>query len=273
MSGRAFSPTFAHMFGRLGMHSVAASLLGLAVALAPAGASRAAETEVVLDSAYVDLSNVASLQSGARTFVNYCLGCHGAGLVRYNTLLGIGLTETQIKDNLMFTGEKIGEYMHTAMPARDSKDWFGVAPPDLSVIARSRGADWLYTYLRGFYRDPKSPTGWNNTVFPNVGMPNVLWQLQGERVRKEAPVMRDGKEVSDGHGGVLKTVTFETVRPGTESVAEYDRTVRDLVNFLVWIGEPAQAKRKELGVFVLLALGILIVLSYLLYKNYWKDVH
>ncbi len=273
MSGRTFILTFTRVFSRIGTHAVAAPLLALAIVLVPAGASQAAETEVVLDSAYVDVSNVASLQSGARTFVNYCLGCHGAGLVRYNTLLGLGLTETQIKDNLMFTGEKIGEYMRTAMPARDSKNWFGVAPPDLSVIARSRGADWLYTYLRGFYRDPESPTGWNNTVFPNVGMPHALWQLQGERVRKEVPVMREGKEVRDEHGGVLTTVTFETVRPGTETPAEYDKTVRDLVNFLVWIGEPAQAKRKELGVFVLLALGILILLSYLLYKNYWKDVH
>ncbi|MGB8435337.1 MAG: cytochrome c1 [Burkholderiales bacterium] len=273
MSGHTFTLTYPRVFGRLGSRALAAPLLALAIVLGSTAASQAAETDVALDSAYVDVSNVASLQSGARTFVNYCLGCHGAAMVRYNTLLGLGLTEAQVKDNLMFTGEKIGEYMHTAMPARDAKDWFGIAPPDLSVIARSRGADWLYTYLRGFYRDPESPTGWNNTVFPNVGMPHALWQLQGERVRKEAPVMRDGKEVGDGHGGVLKTVTFETVRPGTESVAEYDRTVRDLVNFLVWIGEPAQAKRKELGVFVLLALGVLILLSYLLYKNYWKDVH
>ena len=246
---------------------LAALALGLGVA------AHAAETEVKLDSVSVDVSDVASLQAGARTYVNYCLGCHGAGLVRYNTLLELGLTEAQIQDNLQFTGEKIGEYMRTAMPARDAKEWFGVTPPDLSVIARSRGADWLYTYLRGFYRDPATVTGWNNTVFPNVGMPHVLWELQGERVRKESVVMRDGKEVSDGHGGVLKAVTFETVRPGTQSAVEYDRTVRDLVNFLVWIGEPAQAKRERLGVFVLLALGVLILLTYLLYKEYWKDVH
>jgi len=245
---------------------------GLA-ALALAAPVCAAETEMALEPANIDVSDVASLQAGARTFVNYCLGCHGAGLVRYNTLLGLGLNETQVKDNLMFTGEKIGEYMRTAMPARDAQEWFGVTPPDLSVIARARGADWLYTYLHGFYRDTATVTGWNNTVFPNVGMPHVLWQLQGERVRKEAPIMREGKEVTDGHGGVLKAVTFETVTPGTQSPAEYDRTVRDLVNFLVWIGEPTQAKRKQLGVFVLLAVGILILLSYLLYKEYWKDVH
>lgn len=259
------------MSGSIFARGLAAPLAALLLVLTPPG--YAAETEVALEPANIDVSDLASLQSGARTFVNYCLGCHAAGLVRYNALLELGLTQTQVRDNLMFTGEKIGEYMRTAMPAADSKEWFGVAPPDLSVIARSRGADWLYTYLRGFYRDSATVTGWNNTVFPNVGMPHVLWRLQGERVRKEAPVVRDGKEVTDGHGGVLKAVTFETIQPGTQSVVEYDRTVRDLVNFLVWIGEPAQAKRKQLGVFVLFALAVLILLSYLLYKEYWKDVH
>jgi ubiquinol-cytochrome c reductase cytochrome c1 subunit len=271
MSGRILKQMSFRLFARFVCRSIAAPLGALALVLATPG--NAAETELVLEPANVNTSDVASLQSGARTFVNYCLGCHGAGLVRYNTLLELGLTETQVKDNLMFTGEKIGEYMRTAMPARDAKEWFGVTPPDLSVIARARGADWLYTYLRGFYRDPATVTGWNNTVFPNVGMPHVLWRLQGERVRKEVPVMRDGKEVTDEHGGVLKSVTFETIQPGTQSVAEYDRTVRDLVNFLVWIGEPAQAQRTQLGVFVLMVLGVLIVLSYLLYKEYWKDVH
>ncbi len=268
MSGRMLTRMFTQPVRRL-----AAPLAALAIAAAHAAPLQAAETEVVLDAANVDISNIASLQSGARTYVNYCLSCHGAALVRYNTLLELGLTEAQVKDNLMFTGEKIGEYMRTAMPAADSKQWFGVAPPDLSVIARSRGADWLYTYLRGYYRDPATLTGWNNTVYPNVAMPHALWRLQGERVRKVTPVMRDGKQVSDGQGGVLKTVTFETVRPGTQSAAEYDRTVRDLVNFLVWIGEPVQAKRKLLGVFVFFILSVLILLSYLLYKNYWKDVH
>jgi len=267
MSGRLFT----HLSSRVFASNFVAPLAALALVLA--APAHAAESEMALEPANINTSDVGSLQAGARTFVNYCLGCHGAGLVRYNTLLGLGLTETQVKDNLMFTGGKIGEYMRTAMPARDAKEWFGVTPPDLSVIARSRGADWLYTYLRGFYRDPTTVTGWNNTVFPTVGMPHVLWRLQGERVRKEAPVMRDGKEVKDEHGEVLKSVTFETIQPGTQSAVEYDRTVRDLVNFLVWMGEPAQAKRKQLGVFVLFVLGILIALTYLLYKEYWKDVH
>jgi ubiquinol-cytochrome c reductase cytochrome c1 subunit len=244
-----------------------------AAALALAAQAHAAEAELKLEKAEIDLGDLPSLQAGARTFVNYCLGCHGAALVRYNTLVQLGLNEQQVKDNLMFTAEKIGEYMRTSMKPADAKEWFGVAPPDLSVIARSRGPDWLYTYLRGFYRDPSTLTGWNNTVFPNVGMPHVLAHLQGERVRKEEPVMRDGKEVDDGHGGVLKQITFETIRPGSQTPIEFDRTVRDLVNFLVWMGEPAQIKRKQLGLFVLVAIGILIVLSYLLYKEYWKDVH
>jgi len=254
--------------------ALAAPLAALAAAaLVLAAPVRAAEVDVKLERVEIDLADLPSLQSGARTYVNYCLGCHGAGLVRYNTLLQLGLTEQQVKDNLMFTADKIGEYMRTAMKPADAKEWFGVAPPDLSVIARSRGPDWLYTYLRGFYRDSSTLTGWNNTVFPNVAMPHVMWHLQGERIRKEEPVMRDGKEVGDGHGGVLKRVTFETVQPGSQTPVEFDRTVRDLVNFMVWMGEPAQTKRKQLGLFVLFAIGILIVLSYLLYKEYWKDVH
>lgn len=246
-----------------------ASMLGFAAA-APA---RAAETGWKLDRAEVDVTDKASLQSGARTFVNYCLGCHGASLVRYNALRGIGLTDDQIKDNLMFTAEKVGMPIANAMNPREAKEWFGVAPPDLSVIARSRGADWLYTYLRTFYRDASTASGWNNAVFPNVGMPHVLWKLQGERVLKTEALMRDGKPVSDGHGGTVKVVRLEQASPGTMSAVEYDRTMRDLVNFLVWMGEPHQLARKRLGVWVLFALTALVFLTYFLYKSYWKDVH
>jgi ubiquinol-cytochrome c reductase cytochrome c1 subunit len=246
-----------------------ASVLGLAAAL-PA---RAAETGWRLDRAEVDVTDKASLQSGARTFVNYCLGCHSASLTRYNALRGIGLTDDQIKDNLMFTAEKVGMPIANAMNPREAKEWFGVAPPDLSVIARARGADWLYTYLRTFYRDPSTATGWNNAVFPNVGMPHVLWKLQGERVLKTEEVMRDGKPVSDGHGGTMRVTKLEQVSPGTMSAPEYDRTMRDLVNFLVWMGEPHQLARKRIGVWVLFALTILVFMTYFLYKSYWKDVH
>jgi ubiquinol-cytochrome c reductase cytochrome c1 subunit len=234
----------------------------------------ASEGGVKLDAAAIDPRDVASLQAGARTFVNYCLNCHSASLMRYSRLRDIGLTEQQIKDNLLFTADKVGEMMNVAMSRKDGKDWFGTAPPDLSVIARSRGVDWLYTYLRSFYRDPSTATGWNNLVFDRVAMPHVLWSLQGERVRTEV-VLKDsaGKELGDGHGGVRKVVKLETVREGSLSPLEYDVLARDLVNFLSWVAEPNQVFRKQVGFWVLIALGILILLTWLLKKEYWKDVH
>jgi ubiquinol-cytochrome c reductase cytochrome c1 subunit len=248
-------------------------LIVSALALAATLPARAAETGWKLDRAEVDVTDKPSLQSGARTFVNYCLGCHSASLMRYNALQAIGLTDEQIKDNLMFTATKVGMPITNAMNPGEAKEWFGVAPPDLSVIARSRGADWLYTYLRTFYRDPSSATGWNNAVFPNVGMPNVLWKLQGERVLKTEEAMKDGKPIPDGHGGTVKVTKLEQAGPGTMSAVEYDRTVRDLVNFLVWMGEPHQLARKRLGVWVLFALTVLVFMTYFLYKSYWKNVH
>jgi ubiquinol-cytochrome c reductase cytochrome c1 subunit len=229
--------------------------------------AQAAEEGVRLDRIEVNLTDVTSLQSGAQTFVNYCLNCHGASLVRYNALRAIGLTETQIKDNLMFTAEKIGMPMAIALNPKDAKEWFGAAPPDLSVIARARGADWLYTYLRGFYRDPSTQTGWNNTVYPNVAMPHVLWMLQGQRIVRE-------EEATLGEGGKpIRVARFETITPGTQSGPEYDKTVYDLVNFLTWMGEPHQMARKRLGVWVLFGLVVLIFLTYFLKRAYWKDVH
>ncbi len=203
-----------------------------------------------LDRSPHDPRDMVSLQSGARIFVNYCLGCHSAQYMRYQGLTAIGLSEAQIRDNLMFTADKIGEPMKGPMSIKEGKQWFGVAPPDLSVIARSRGADWLYTYLRTFYRDPKTTTGWNNAVFPNAAMPHALWMLQGERRLEVAACAR-----------------------GAQSVTEYDATVRDLVNFLAYIGEPHAASRKAIGVITLFVLGVLFVLAYLLKKEYWKDVH
>jgi ubiquinol-cytochrome c reductase cytochrome c1 subunit len=226
---------------------------------------------VVLDRIRPDVTNAASLQRGARTFVNYCLNCHGAALVRYNQLVAIGLTETQIRDNLMFTAEKIGEPMQVAMTRTNGKAWFGVPPPDLSVTARSRGADWIYTYLRGYYRDPTTITGWNNTAYPNTAMPHVLWTLQGDRVMLEEPLMRDGKPVME-HGKPVMERRFETVRAGAQTGPQFDQTVYDLVNFLVYIGEPQQVKRQQLGIIVLFGLGVLIFVTWLLYKEFWKDV-
>jgi len=236
----------------------------LLVALLAPLAAFAAGGGYPLDRSPHDPRDLVSLQSGAHVFVNYCLGCHSAQYVRYQGLTGIGLSEAQIRDNLMFTADKIGEPMKGPMTIKEGKQWFGVAPPDLSVIARSRGADWLYTYLRTFYRDPKTVSGWNNAVFPNVAMPHALWMLQGERgLQVEVP--------KDGHGHVA--YKWSEVSKGAQSVTEYDATVRDLVNFLVYVGEPHAASRKAIGVLTLFALGVLFVLAYLLKKEYWKDVH
>lgn len=227
--------------------------------------------ELHLDKAPVS-TDPAALQHGAKLFVNYCLNCHGASYVRYNRLTEIGLAEAAIKDNLMFTADKVGEQMKIAMQPAEAKAWFGAAPPDLSVIARSRasefgsGADWLYTYLRTFYRDSARPTGWNNVVFENVGMPHVLYELQGEQIAKIS-------EKDDGHGGKVKEVSLELAKPGKLSKDEYDKAVGDLVSYLVWMGEPVAEKRKSIGIVVLIALAGLFVLSYALKKNYWKDIH
>jgi ubiquinol-cytochrome c reductase cytochrome c1 subunit len=229
---------------------------------------------VMLDRAPIDPRDLTSLQAGARHFVNYCLNCHSASLMRYSKLEELGLTEQQIKGNLMFGADKIGELMNVGMTKKDGKEWFGTAPPDLSVIGRARGADWLYTYLRSFYRDPKTVTGWNNVVFPNVAMPHVLWQLQGERVMKEEPVKNSaGVQVKDEEGRPRVERKFQTVAPGKLSQVDYDLLVRDLVNYLVWMSEPEALLRKQVGIVVLLFVGILCVLTYFLYKEFWKDVH
>lgn len=235
-------------------------LLLLLVLAAPLAAV-ANEGGVHLDKAPYDLNDKASLQRGAKTFVNYCLSCHGASYMRYNRLQDIGLTDAQIKENLMFAADKVGETMNVAMRSKEAKVWFGSAPPDLTVIARSRGADWLYSYLRSFYRDDSRPTGWNNLVFDKVGMPHVLYALQGEQ---ELQVEKHGEH---------ETQHLVLSKPGTLTAPEYDATVADLVNYLVFMGEPAQQTRMHLGVFVLLFLGILFVVSYYLKKEFWKDIH
>jgi len=238
-------------------------LAPLALAVTPQ-AARASEAGYRLDRAPLEPTNLTSLQSGARTFVNYCLNCHGAQYMRYNRLTDIGLTEAQIRDNLIFTDAKVGDTMKVALPAKDAKAMFGAAPPDLTVIGRSRGADWLYTYLRTFYRDDKSPTGWNNAAFPSVAMPHVLWTMQGERALE---VIEDKQH----HGPPLYKWTQLT--PGTMNEVQYDTMVRDLVNYLVYMGEPTAVKRKNIGIIALFFLGILFIFAYLLKKEYWKDVH
>ncbi|UCD67176.1 MAG: cytochrome c1 [Betaproteobacteria bacterium] len=238
------------------------ALLLLACLLGPAIACGASE-EVRLYRANIDLRDAVSIQRGAKVFVNYCLNCHSASYMRYNRLTDLGLSERQISDNLIFSDAKIGETMTVAMREEDGKIWFGVAPPDLSVIARSRGADWLYSYLRGFYRDASAVTGWNNVVFPNVAMPHVFWKLQG--------IQRFHIVEGGHHAEAHSELVLET--PGTMSVQAYDEMLRDLVAYLAYMAEPVSIKRVRVGIVVLLFLGLLIVMTWLLKREYWKDVH
>ena len=210
-----------------------------------------------LDSAPVNLHDRMSLQRGAQIFVNHCLNCHAASAMRYSRLTDLGLNDGQIRENLMFASEKLGDTMTTTLDPKDGKEWFGVMPPDLSLIARSRGADWTYTYLRGFYRDPATKTGWNNTVFPNVGMPHVLWEYQGSQVMQAVD------------NGAAKLVPGDA---GRLTPGEYDKYVGDLVNYLVYMGEPARARRVQIGIVVLFFLAVFFVITVLLKKEYWKDV-
>jgi ubiquinol-cytochrome c reductase cytochrome c1 subunit len=244
------------------------------------------------------LKDPAALQNGAKLFVNYCLSCHSASAMRYNRLKDIGLDDDQIKANLLFTAEKVGDPMTIAMRPADAKEWFGAMPPDLSVIARARasgagsGADWLYTYLRAYYRDSTTATGWNNAVFPNVGMPNVLWELQGTRqatieeikagpdhqfVREITRIGKDGvatkeTEPVEGHPHVGRTMRLSAPEGGTMSRAQFDENVADLVAYLTYMSDPTAIKRTQLGVWVLLYLGILFVAAWVLNRSFWKDV-
>ena len=220
------------------------------------------------------MNDVAALQNGAKLFVNYCLNCHSAAYMRYNRMRDIGLTDDQIKKNLLFASDKVGDLMTVALNPKEAKEWFGAVPPDLSVIARSRagsqgsGADYLYTYMRTFYRDETRPTGWNNLVFPAVGMPHVLWELQGEQRAVYA-------EEEDPHNKSKKVHVFkgfEQVKPGTMSKADYDHATADLVAFLQWMGEPAQNSRVRLGVLVMIFLAVFTVITWRLNAAYWKDI-
>ncbi len=223
---------------------------------------------VALQKADIDPTDQASLQRGAKLFVNYCLSCHSAAFQRYNRMgKDLGLTDQEVKENLMFATDKVGDLMKVAMGETDAEVWFGTRVPDLSLVARSLGVDWLYTYLLNFYEDPARPLGVNNRLFKDVGMPHVLWELQG----MQRPVYEEHED-HDGHK-VQKFKGFETVREGSMTEVEYKRAVRDLVNFLAYVGEPAKLQRQSLGKWVLLFLVVLFVVSYALKKEYWKDVH
>lgn len=244
-----------------------ACIAGIA-ALALAGGARAAGEAIPLLEAKVELGDRASLQRGAKLFVNYCAGCHSARFMRYGRMgRDLGLTEEQVRANLMFVSDKPGDPILATLGEADAAAWFGAAPPDLSLTARARGADWLYTYLMTFYRDESRPFGANNLVFPDVAMPHALVELQGVQARKE-------DEGGDDHAGPARAGDLlELVEPGSMSVAEYRRAARDLVNFMVYVGEPAKLDRYVVGGWVLLFLLVFFVISRLLYKEYWKDVH
>ena len=213
-----------------------------------------------------DLSDRASLQRGAQLYMNYCAGCHSLKYMRYSRMAeDLGLTEDEVMKNLNFTGAKFGEQVQVSMPAAGGEKWFGKMPPDLSVISRVRGSDWIYTYLKSFYLDESRPLGWNNKLFPNASMPNPLWELQGLQHAEFGPV--------DPATGERHVEGLKVAQAGRQSAQEFDQTARDITNFLEYVGEPAALKRQSMGVWVILFLAALTFLAYLLKQEYWKDVH
>lgn len=233
----------------------------------------AAGAGLALESANNDVSDVASLQRGARNFVNYCMGCHTTKYVRYSKLQeDLKLAEDQVIDNLMFAAKKTDELMTIAMPGEDAAKWFGQAPPDLTLVSRSRGTDWIYTFLKTFYVDDRAKTGVNNLVLPNASMPHVLWELQGLQVATFASTLNKQGDVVNNFGNPAEFQKFELVETGSMSPEEYDQFVIDLVNFLDWAGTPEQLERQSLGIWVILFLLVLLAFSYLLKVEIWKDV-
>jgi ubiquinol-cytochrome c reductase cytochrome c1 subunit len=240
------------------------SRFGFFVLLVLPAAQASEVPKVPLEKVYVNMKDTESLQRGARLFMNFCLSCHSAQYMRYNRMAAdLGIPEDVLKENLLFAGDKPGDLMRTTMPKADAREWFGTAPPDLTLAARVRKPDWIYTFLKSFYLEEKSPSGWNNTLFENVAMPHILYELQGS----QRAVFK-----SDEHG--VKTFErFELEKAGTMTPEQYDGAMRDLTNFLVYMAEPIQMRRYRIGALVLLFLGIFGAAAYLLKKEYWKDVH
>jgi len=244
-----------------------------ALFLGAAPAAHAASEGVAWDKFPVEkMNDLAALQNGAKLFANYCLNCHAAAFMRYNRMKDLGLTDEQIKENLMFATDKVGETMKVSLDPKQAKEWFGGNPPDLTLIARSRsdgskgtGADYLYTYLRTYYRDDTKATGWNNLAFPNVGMPHVLWELQGQRKPVYDTVESHGHEVHVFKG-------WQQITPGKLSPAEYDEAVADLVNYMQWMSEPSQNTRVRVGVWVMVFLLIFMLIAWRLNASFWKEI-
>lgn len=254
-------------------------LIAILLLVLPAPLLASGGEGIKLDAVKIDLSDQPSLQRGARIFVNYCLSCHSAGYMRYNRMgHDLGISDELVKDNLLFAADKVGDLMKAVMPAEDAKAAFNTVPPDLTLITRSRGPEWFYTYMRSFYQDDTSVSGWNNLVFPHVAMPHVLYGWQGHqrpvyRTEKQTVhVQENGKSV-EKISDVQVFDHFELVKPGSKSTAEYDKDMRDLTNFMVYMGEPAKLERPRIGVYVLIFLVLFFIVAYLLKKEYWKDVH
>jgi ubiquinol-cytochrome c reductase cytochrome c1 subunit len=240
-------------------------LAGVAAGLLLSAGAMAAEGGHLLQAGN-DLGDRASLQRGAKLFMNHCSGCHSLKYLRYSRMASdLGLSEEEVMQNLNFTGAKVGEHIEAAMPHDGATKWFGKAPPDLSLIARVRGTDWLYTYQKSFFIDAARPVGWNNQLFPNVSMPNPFWELQGV----QQPVYGE----ADVPGADKPVVALKLAQPGKLSPAEFDQVARDITNFLEYAGEPAVLKRQSMGVWVVLFLALLTFLAFLVKKEYWKDVH
>jgi ubiquinol-cytochrome c reductase cytochrome c1 subunit len=277
-------------------------LIGAVALMLTCTVTYASEAGFPLETAPKRVNDLAALQNGAKLFVNYCLNCHSASSMRYNKLADIGLTDEQIKNSLLFTGEKVGDLMHIAMRPKDAAQWFGTTPPDLSVIARAKsvnagpsGADYIYTYMRTFYRDTSKATGWDNLVFPSVGMPHALWERQG--LRDLTTVAVHAVEAADGTKSWERVTTafdqqgFSTVKTeplvdyhgkatfdakftpaSTQQSAAFDNDVADLTAFMSWMAEPVQLLRKKIGVWVLLFLGLFFFVTWRLNAAYWKHV-
>ncbi len=238
--------------------------LAIFIALIPAAGLAAESPAIKIDPVKVDLDDKPSLQRGARIFVNSCLSCHSAAYMRYDRMgRDLGISDALVKDNLMFATDKVVNLMTVTMPRKAAKEWFGVTPPDLTVIARFRGPQWFYNFMRSFFRDRENDSGWNNLYFPKVAMPNVLYGWQG--------VQRAVFETRED--GTKEFQRFELERAGTMTPTEFDQAMQDLTNFMVYMGEPARLVRGRIGVYVLLFLAVFLVFAYLLKRNYWKDVH
>jgi ubiquinol-cytochrome c reductase cytochrome c1 subunit len=254
--------------------------IALALVLLPGFA--AASGGGAMESAQIDLSDKASLQRGAGLYMSYCSGCHSLSYQRYSRMAeDLGLTREQVENNLIFSDAKIGETMDTGMNPVDGQAWLGKAPPDLSVVARTKaeGADWIYNYLKGFYVDESRPSGWNNSVFPGASMPHVLWEMQGVQhaITKPKHKLPTGEATAchagEYDGACIKGFEIPESQKGTMDAEQYDRVARDISAFLAYVGEPSAMKRESIGVWAVLFLAFFTLLAYLLKTEYWRDVH